>query len=111
MGTNRFPSAVNYPKGMGTNRFPSLNMIPKVFGLDSYKITDQTLELESPSIDPSFREVLKKGASLPSSHSVQLQQLEGWERLTRAGIPISSHADMIFLLNYICTEQSYSLTV
>ena len=84
----------SYPKGMGTNRFPSLNLKPKVFGQDSYKITDPTLELDPTPIDPSFREVLKQGASLPSSHSVQLQQLEGLERLARAGIHISSHADM-----------------
>ena len=37
--------------------------------------------------------ILKQGASRPSSHRVQLQQLEGWERLARAGIHISSHAD------------------
>ena len=74
--------------------FPSLNRKPKVFGQDSYKITDSTYELDPPPIDPFFREVLKQGASLPSSHSVQLQQLEGWERLARAGIHIGSHADM-----------------
>ena len=71
-----------------------MNLKPKVFGQDSYKITDPTLEFDPPPIDPSFREVLKQGESLPSFHNVQLQQLEGWERLPRTGIHISSHADM-----------------
>ena len=84
----------SYPKAMGTNGFPSLNKKPKVFGQDSYKIIDPTLELDPPPTDPSFREVLKQGASLPSSHSFQLQQLEGWERLARAGIHISCQANM-----------------
>lgn len=95
-GPNSIPGSPldSYPKGMGTNRFPSLFMKPKVFGQDSYKISDPTLVLDPPPLDPSFREVLKQGASVPSSHNVQLQQLEGWERLARAGIHISSHADM-----------------
>ena len=100
----------SYPKRMGTNGFPSLNMKPKVFGQDSYKITDPTLELDSPPIDPSFREVLKQGASLPSSHSVQLQQLDGWERLARA-VSHKLSSRYVSLWNSICIEQSYSLTV
>lgn len=83
-----------YPKGMGTNRFPSLHMKPKVFGQDSYKVSDPTMDIDPPPLDPSFREVLKQSASLPTSHVVQLQQLEGWERLARASIHINSHADM-----------------
>ena len=95
-GENPIPGSPldSYPKGMGTNRFPSLYMKPKVFGQESYKISDPTLDIVPPPIDPSFREVLRQGASLPTSHVVQLQQLEGWEKLTRAGIHISSHADM-----------------
>ena len=69
-------------------------MKPKVFGQESCKISDPTLDIVPPPIDPSFREVLRQGASLPTSHVVQLQQLEGWEKLARAGIHISSHADM-----------------
>lgn len=84
----------SYPKCMGTNRFPSLMMKPKVFGQDSYRIADPTLHLHPPPIDPSFREVLKQGASYPTSHNVQLSHLETWEKLARAGIHITSHADM-----------------
>ena len=84
----------SYPKGMGNNRFPSLMMKPKVFGQDSYKIADPTLQLNPPPIDPSFREVLRQGASFPTSHNIQLSHLEIWEKLARAGIHITSHADM-----------------
>ncbi|MCG8045424.1 MAG: hypothetical protein N0C90_19915 [Candidatus Thiodiazotropha endolucinida] len=84
----------SYPKGMGTNRFPSLMMKPKVFGQDSYRIADPTLHLNPPPIDPSFREVLRQGASLPTSHNIQLSHLEIWEKLARAGIHVTSHADM-----------------
>ena len=95
-GENPIPGSPldSYPKGLGTNRFPSLYMKPKVFGQESYKISDPTLDIVPPPIDPSFREVLRQGASHPTSHVVQLQQLEGWEKLARAGIHISSHADM-----------------
>ena len=84
----------SYPKGLMTNRFPSLHMKPKVFSQESYKISDPTMVIDHPPIDPSFREVLKQGALFPTSHSLQLQQLEGWEKLARAGIHINSHADM-----------------
>ena len=84
----------SYPKGMGNNRFPSLMMKPKVFGQDSYKIADPMLQLNPPPIDPSFREVLRQGASFPTSHNIQLSHLEIWEKLARAGIHITSHADM-----------------
>lgn len=84
----------SYPKGMGTNRFPSLMMKPKVFGQDSYRIADPTLHLNPPPIDPSFREVLRQGASFPTSHNIQLSHLEIWEKLARAGIHVTSHADM-----------------
>ena len=77
-----------------TNRFPSLHMNAKVFSQESYKISDPTMVIDHPPIDPSFREVLKQGALFPTSHSLQLQQLEGWEKLARAGIHINSHADM-----------------
>ena len=83
----------SYLKGMGNNRFPSLMMKPKVFGQDSYKIADPTLQLNPPPIDPSFRE-LRQGASFPTSHNIQLSHLEIWEKLARAGIHITSHADM-----------------
>ena len=69
-------------------------MKPKVFGQDSYKIADPTLQLNPPPIDPSFREVLRQGASFPTSHNIQLSHLEIWEQLARAGIHITSHADM-----------------
>ena len=52
-----------YPKCMGTNRFPSLMMKPKVLGQDSYRIANPTLQLHPSPINPSFREVLKQGAS------------------------------------------------
>ena len=84
----------SYPKGLMTNRFPSLHMKPKVFGQESYKISDPTMIIDNPPIDPSFREALKQGALFPTSHSLQLQQLEGWEKLARAGIYINLHADM-----------------
>ena len=76
-------SLCGYPKCMGTNRVASLMMKPKVFGQDS-----------PPPIAPSFREVLKQGASYPTAHNVQLSHLETWEKLARAGIHITSHADM-----------------
>ena len=84
----------SYPKGLITNRFQSLHMKPKVFSQESYKISDPTMVIDQPPIDPSFREVLKQGALFPTSHSLQLQQLEGWEKLARAGIHINSYADM-----------------
>ena len=84
----------SYPKGLMTNRFPSLHMKPKVFSQESYKISDPTMVIDHPPIDPSFREVLKQGALFPTYHSLQLQQLEGWEKLARAGIHINSHAGM-----------------
>ena len=84
---------------MGTNRFPSLYMKPKVFGQESYKISDPTLDIVPPPIDPSFMEVIRQWAPLPTSHVVQLQQLEGWGKLARAGIHISSHADILSALN------------
>lgn len=95
-GDNPIPGTPldSYPNGMGTNRFPSLYMKPKVFGQESYKISDPTLDIVPPPIVPSFREVLRQGASLPTSHVVKLQQLEGWEKLARASIHINSHADM-----------------
>ena len=101
----------NYPKGIGTNRLPSLYMKPKVFGQDLYKITDPTLKLSPPPIDPSVRESLKQGVSFPTSHNVQLQQLEGWERLARAVIHLSSHVDMFLYgilsaLNNLTPSQS-----
>ncbi|MCG7868704.1 MAG: hypothetical protein JAY74_20320 [Candidatus Thiodiazotropha taylori] len=94
-GENPIPGSPlnSYPKGMGTNKFPTLNK-PKVFAQDSYRLENPTLGLNPAPLDPSFREVLKQGASLPTAHSIQLQQLEGWERLARAGIHITSHADM-----------------
>ena len=84
----------SYPKGMGTNMFSSLMLKPKVFSQDSYRIADPTLQLNPPPIDPSFREVLRQGSSFPTSHSIQLSHLEIWEKLARAGIHITSHADM-----------------
>lgn len=94
-GENPIPGSPldSYPKGMGTNKFLTLNR-PKVFANGSYRLENPTLGLNPAPLDPSFREVLKQGASLPTAHSVQLQQLEGWERLARAGIHITSHADM-----------------
>ena len=70
-------------------------MKPKVFGQDSYKTADPTLQLNPHPIDPSFREVLRQGTSFPTSHNIQLSHLEIWENLlARAGIHITSHADM-----------------
>ena len=69
-------------------------MKPKVFVQDSYRIADPTLQLNPPPIDPSSREVLRQGASFPTSHNIQLSHLEIWEKLARAGIHITSHADM-----------------
>ena len=66
----------------------------KVFGQDSYRIADPALQLNPPPVDLSFREVLRQGASFPTSHNIQLSHLEIWEKLARAGIHITSHADM-----------------
>ena len=71
-GENHIPGSPldSYPKGIGTNRFPFLYMKPKVFGQESYKISDSTLDIVPPAIDPSFREVIRQGASLPTFHVV-----------------------------------------
>ena len=69
-------------------------MKPKVFGQDSYRIADPTFQLNPTPIDPSFREILRQGASFSTSHNIQLSHLEIWEKLARAGIHITSHADM-----------------
>ena len=90
---------------MENNRFPSLMMKPKVFGQDSYRIADPMLQLNPPPIDPSFREVLRQGASFPTSHKIQLSHLEIWEKLARAGIHITSHAD-IFLYGILSALKS-----
>ena len=90
---------------MGNNRFPSLMMKPKVFGQNSYRIADPTLQLNPSPIDPSFREVLRQGASFPTSHNIQLSHLEIWEKLARAGIHITSYAD-IFLYGILSALKS-----
>ena len=76
-GKNPIPGSPldSYPKGMGTNLFPSLYMKPKVFGQESYKISDPTLDIVPPPIEPSFREVLRQGASLPTSHVTTIGRL------------------------------------
>ena len=65
-----------------------------MFGQNSYRIADPTLQLNPLPIDPSFRKVLRQGALFPTSHNIQLSHLEIWEKLARAGIYITSHADM-----------------
>ena len=84
----------SYPKGLQSGRFPSVAMKPKFFSQDSYKISDPTMAYNPPPLDPSFREVMKQGASMPNSHAIQITNLESWERLARAAININSHADM-----------------
>ncbi len=49
---------------------------------------------DPPPVDPAFKEVLKQGVALPSSHSVAFQTLDSWERLARAGMQTVSHSEL-----------------
>lgn len=82
-----------FPKALAVGKFPTLNK-PKVFQPHSYEVHDPTLVVGPPPVDPSFREVLRQGSTLPVTQAVSFQTLEGWERLARAGIQISSHSEL-----------------
>lgn len=81
------------PKALPVGKFPSFSK-PKVFQAHSYEVQDPLLVIEPPPLNPSFREVVKQGSALPTSHVVSLQTLEGWEHLARAGIQTVSHSEL-----------------
>ena len=52
------------------------------------------INLDPPSVNPGLKDVCKQGSSVPSSHSLQFSTLEGWEKLARMGIQVTSHSEM-----------------
>ena len=96
-----------YPKGFKSGSFVSINSKPKIFQTSSYEALNPIINMDPPSANPGLRNIMKQGASIPSSQSIQFSTLENWVKLARTGIPFASHSE-IFLCGTLKTIQQDS---
>lgn len=96
-----------YPKGFKSGSFVSINSKPKIFQASSYEALNPIINMDPPSVNPGLRDIMKQGASIPSSQSIRFSTLENWEKLARTGIQVASHSE-IFLCGTLKTIQQDS---